>query len=120
VSLLVIQVLLPPLSSTGFYISLLGYTGLAIEAILPIPQILKNHAARSCKGFRPSVILNWVAGDCMKMSYFFLSKEFIPWPFKLCGCFQAGCDAYLAWQFVRYGSGGGGGMGMEMWKGTGV
>lgn len=42
----------------------------------------------------------------MKMSYFFLSKEVIPWPFKLCGCFQAACDAYLAWQFVRYGSGG--------------
>jgi hypothetical protein len=106
--LLLIQVILSPLASSAFYIALLGYTGLAIEAILPIPQILKNHAAKSCKGFRPSVILNWVAGDCMKMSYFFLSKEVIPWPFKLCGIFQACCDAYLAYQFVIYGTGIGG------------
>ncbi len=41
----------------------------------------------------------------MKMSYFFLSKEFIPWPFRLCGIFQACCDSYLGVQFWMYGSG---------------
>lgn len=103
--LLIIQILIPPLAYSSFYITFLGYFGLAVEAILPVPQILKNHSAKSCKGFRPSVILNWVAGDCMKMSYFFLSTEYIPWPFKLCGIFQACCDSYLAYQFFVYGSG---------------
>lgn len=104
-TLLFVHVLLPFVSRTPFYISLLGYVGLAIEAFLPVPQILKNHNARSCKGFRLSVIINWLAGDTMKMSYFFLSKEFVPWPFRLCGIFQACCDSYLGLQFYMYGDG---------------
>lgn len=104
-ALLSIQVFLPFISRTPFYVSLLGYLGLAIEALLPIPQILKNHNAQSCKGFRLSVIINWLAGDSMKMSYFFLSKEVVPWPFKLCGIFQACCDCYLGVQFYMYGDG---------------
>lgn len=103
--LLFIHVLLPFVSRTPFYISLIGYVGLAIEAILPLPQIIKNHNARSCKGFRLSVIINWLAGDTMKMSYFFLSKEYVPWPFRLCGIFQAICDSYLGLQFYMYGDG---------------
>lgn len=112
-TLLFIHVLLPFLSRTPFYIAFLGYIGLTIEAILPIPQIVKNHRARSCRGFRLSVIVNWLAGDAMKMSYFFLSSEFIPWSFRLCGIFQACCDVYLGCQFYMYGSGSGlGGVGV--------
>ena len=40
----------------------------------------------------------------MKMSYFFLSSELIPWPFRLCGIFQACCDCYLGYQFYLYGA----------------
>lgn len=95
--------------------------GLAVEAILPLPQIFKNHNAKSCKGFRISVIANWLAGDCMKMSYFFLSTEYIPWPFKLCGIFQACCDSYLGYQFYMYGAGAQGvGIDMSIQKPTAV
>jgi hypothetical protein len=38
----------------------------------------------------------------MKMSYFFLSSDVIPWPFRLCGIFQACCDSYLGYQFYLY------------------
>lgn len=112
--LLGIQILTPFISSDPTYISLIGYTGLAVEAILPVPQIYKNHKAQSCKGFRLSVIANWLAGDAMKMSYFFLSKEYIPWPFRLCGMFQACCDSYLGFQFYMYGSGSGTGSDIQM------
>lgn len=104
-ALFAIHVLLPFISSSPAYIAFLGYFGLAVEALLPVPQIWKNHTARSCKGFRLSVIVNWLAGDVMKMSYFFLSSEYIPWPFRLCGIFQACCDCYLGLQFYMYGSG---------------
>lgn len=103
--LLAVHVLLPFVSGSPVYISFLGYVGLAVEAILPVPQILKNHHARSCRGFRLSVIVNWLAGDAMKMSYFFLSKEYVPWPFRLCGIFQACCDSYLGFQYYMYGEG---------------
>ena len=100
-----IHVFLPFISGSPFYITLLGYTGLAIEAFLPVPQIMKNHNARSCKGFRLSVIINWLLGDAMKMSYFFLSSDSVPWSFRLCGIFQACCDSYLGLQFYMYGEG---------------
>ncbi|EXJ91585.1 alpha 1,3-glucosidase [Capronia epimyces CBS 606.96] len=103
--LLAVHVLLPFVSRSPVYISFLGYVGLAVEAILPVPQIIKNHRAQSCKGFRLSVIVNWLAGDAMKMSYFFLSSDYIPWPFRLCGMFQACCDSYLGVQYYMYGEG---------------
>ncbi|KAL9114705.1 MAG: hypothetical protein Q9227_001383 [Pyrenula ochraceoflavens] len=106
---------LTPLPSLPSYISLLGYTGLAIEAFLPVPQILKNQEARSCKGFRLSVLVNWLAGDAMKMSYFFFSEDKITWAFRLCGMFQMGCDCYLGVQYWMFGDGEvGRGRGVEM------
>ena len=93
-------------SSTSFYTQLIGYVGLAIEAVLPIPQMLANQRARSCKGFRVSVLANWLIGDTMKMSYFFTSAPGkVPWAFKACGIFQACCDAGLGVQWMIYGDG---------------
>ncbi|KAJ5672759.1 hypothetical protein N7507_001886 [Penicillium longicatenatum] len=95
---------LTPISDSPSYINLLGYIGLAVEAILPIPQILANHRSGSCKGFRVSVLASWLIGDSMKMSFFFCSTETIPWAFKLCGMFQCVCDCYLGlqyWMFTR-------------------
>ena len=54
-----------------------------------------------------SVIVNWLLGDMMKMSYFFLSSESIPLAFRLCGIFQMACDLYLGLQFYMYGDGSG-------------
>jgi hypothetical protein len=87
------------------YSQLIGYLGLAIEATLPLPQVLTNHKAKSCKGFRLSVLASWLAGDFMKMLWFFTSPTEIPWSFKLCGMFQTACDSYLGIQYAMYGSG---------------
>lgn len=84
---------------------LLGYIGLSVEATLPLPQIFGNARLRSCKGFRVSVLASWLAGDTMKMFWFFTSTTEIPWAFKLCGIFQACCDAFLGLQYLMYGSG---------------
>ncbi|KAF7720198.1 Uncharacterized protein PECH_008578 [Penicillium ucsense] len=90
---------LTPLSESATYISTLGAVGLAVEAVLPLPQIIANHRSGSCKGFRVSVIAAWILGDVMKMSYFFCSQETIPWSFKICGIFQCICDLYLGFQY---------------------
>ncbi|KAJ5223739.1 hypothetical protein N7468_008281 [Penicillium chermesinum] len=93
---------LTPISESEGYINLLGSTGLAIEATLPIPQILVNHRSGSCKGLRLSVLAAWLIGDTMKMSYFFCSEEAIPWAFKICGIFQCVCDFYLGFQYLMF------------------
>jgi len=92
----------------ALYSSSLGIIGLSIEATLPIPQVLSNHRAKSCKGFRVSVIVSWIAGDIMKMFWFFTATSEIPWTFKLCGIFQMCCDFILGCQYWVYGEGDGG------------
>lgn len=89
----------------SWFTELQGYVALGIEATLPLPQILSNQRNRSCKGFRLSVLANWLIGDAMKMSFFFLADSSIPWSFKLCGLFQACCDTYLGVQYWMFGEG---------------
>ncbi|KAL4923739.1 PQ-loop repeat-containing protein [Aspergillus undulatus] len=100
-----VHIFLTPISNSPTYISLLGYLGLAIEAVLPLPQVLANHRSRSCKGFRVSVVAAWVLGDVTKLSYFFTSEQPIPWAFRMCALFQFVCDSYLGVQFWMYGQG---------------
>ena len=100
-----------------FYSEMLGYAALAVEAALPVPQLLENQRKRSCKGFRLSVLVNWLVGDVMKMVFFFNTDGNVPWAFKLCGMFQFFCDGLLGIQYWTFGEGesggGGGGSGGE-------
>ncbi|KAL4903447.1 hypothetical protein BDW74DRAFT_156407 [Aspergillus multicolor] len=100
-----IHIFLTPISSSPTYISLLGYLGLAVEAVLPLPQVIANYSSRSCKGFRVSVVAAWILGDVMKLSYFFSSEQVIPWAFRMCAIFQFICDSFLGIQFWMYSQG---------------
>jgi len=95
----------PSPSLYATYSAFIGYLGLSIEAILPLPQILANNKTRSCKGFRLSVLASWIAGDVFKMFWFFTATTPIPWSFKMCGIFQMGCDFFLGFQYWVYGDG---------------
>ncbi|KAL1303949.1 hypothetical protein AAFC00_000399 [Neodothiora populina] len=101
-TLLILQAIF---GQTPWFTALQGYIALSIEATLPLPQILSNQRNRSCKGFRLSVLANWLLGDAMKMCFFFLADSTIPWSFKLCGLFQASCDSYLGVQYWMFGEG---------------
>ena len=106
VTLTVLELLLSSSPPTyAWYSTLIGYLGLSIEATLPLPQIFKNLQSRSCKGFRVSVLVSWIAGDIMKMFWFFSATSEIPWAFKLCGIFQMCCDLFLGCQYWVYGEG---------------
>lgn len=73
-----------------------------MEAVLPLPQVVANARTKSTRGFRPSVLASWLAGDVMKMFWFFTATSTIPWAFKLCAMFQAVCDSLLAAQYLSY------------------
>jgi hypothetical protein len=101
------ELLLSPLETVyPAYSAAIGYIGLSVEAILPLPQIYTNIKAGCIKGFRLSILASWLAGDAMKMTWFFTSTTPIPWPFKMCGIFQACCDSTLGVQYWWYGSSG--------------
>ncbi|KAI1098101.1 hypothetical protein F4804DRAFT_325678 [Jackrogersella minutella] len=104
ISLTILELLIAPFQSVySGYSALIGYIGLSIEATLPIPQLLSNARSKSCKGFRFSILASWLVGDVMKMFWFFTSTTAIPWAFKLCGIFQAGCDFMIGVQYLMYG-----------------
>lgn len=104
--LLVLHFMLSPTGLFIPYTDFLGYIALAIEATLPLPQLLSNYRRKGCKGFRPSVIVNWIIGDTFKMWFFFASAAGeVPWAFKACGVFQALCDLGLGAQFWVWGDG---------------
>ncbi|KAH7008096.1 hypothetical protein EDB80DRAFT_427597 [Ilyonectria destructans] len=105
VGLVVLQALLSQMPAIyGTYSDTIGYIGLAVEATLPLPQILVNLRSRSCKGLRLSVLASWVGGDSMKLFWFFTATSQIPWSFKISGMFQASCDAFLGLQYLMYGN----------------
>ncbi len=52
------------------------------------------------------MLANWLVGDALKMGFFVLAGEDrVPWAFKLCGAFQAGCDMGLGVQWWVFGNG---------------
>lgn len=51
------------------------------------------------------MLASWLAGDFMKMFWFFNATSEIPWAFKLCGIFQMCCDSFLGIQYWVYGAG---------------
>ncbi|RKF77116.1 PQ-loop repeat-containing protein 1 [Golovinomyces cichoracearum] len=103
ISLIAMELLLSPIYSLySLYSATIGVLGLSVEAILPLPQIISNHHSRSCKGFRLSVLASWLAGDLMKMFWFFTTTSEVPWTFKFCGIFQMCCDVYLGVQYWMY------------------
>ncbi|KAI0434515.1 hypothetical protein F5Y09DRAFT_233768 [Xylaria sp. FL1042] len=105
VILTALELLVAPFDSIyPTYSALIGYIGLSVEATLPLPQLYANAQSRSCKGFRFSVLASWIVGDSMKMFWFFTATTEIPLAFKLCGIFQAICDALIGVQYFVYGN----------------
>jgi solute carrier family 66, member 2 len=105
VVLAALELLIAPFDSIyPAYSALTGYIGLSVEATLPLPQLYANAQSKSCKGFRFSVLASWIVGDSMKMFWFFTATTEIPLAFKLCGVFQAICDALIGVQYFVYGN----------------
>ncbi len=106
ISLVALELVFSPVPSLySLYSNAIGAIGLSVEAPLPLPQIYTNYSKRSCKGFRLSVVASWIAGDMMKMFWFFSATTEIPWTFKMCGIFQMCCDFFLGGQYWAYGEG---------------
>ncbi|ORC92848.1 uncharacterized protein TM35_000021740 [Trypanosoma theileri] len=77
-----------------------GYVALGLEALLVLPQILRNHRRCSTAGLTMMLVLTWVLGDLIKVVYFIVDKQ--PLPFLVCGCIQIGLDVIVVAQVIYY------------------
>ena len=84
-----------------FFVELLGFAALATEAMLGVPQLLRNRRTRSVAGLSKVLIGSWCFGDAFKVVYFSMSGA--PLQFILCGLTQLGVDFAIVYQFYAYG-----------------
>lgn len=91
-------------SWSPLYIQSLGFVGLMLEAILPLPQLIVNAQRHSVQGFRLSLLLNWLAGDASKIFYYMFGTDpgkLAP-QFMMCVLIQTVLDLIGGWQYIYY------------------
>lgn len=85
------------------YVEILGFLALFIEAMLAVPQLMKNFKSKSTEGMSILMVLMWTVGDVFKTSYFILREA--PAQFWLCGGLQVLIDITILGQVQFYKNG---------------
>lgn len=84
------------------YASFIGILGLFIEALLPLPQILMLQRLRTVENFRVILLVSWLCGDCLKLSYLFFGTDDVSSIFIFAGVFQMALDLVILAQFIYF------------------
>lgn len=79
----------------------LGSLALLFEAMLGLPQLLKNFQNHSTRGMSVNMVLLWTAGDIFKTTYFLVNES--PAQFAVCGGVQVLIDVAILLQVGFYG-----------------
>ncbi|XP_066540687.1 solute carrier family 66 member 2 [Hoplias malabaricus] len=82
------------------YVEALGSLALMSEAMLGLPQLLRNYTNRSTRGMSIKMVLLWTAGDIFKTTYFVINES--PAQFWLCGAVQVLIDIIILLQVGYY------------------
>ncbi|AET39503.1 Any1p Ecym_4461 [Eremothecium cymbalariae DBVPG len=82
--------------------SLVGSLGLLIESLLPLPQISILHKLKTVQGFKLILLVSWLCGDILKISYLAFGAKNISFMFLFFALFQMCLDIYIAFLYVYY------------------
>ena len=86
--------------SSPAYRLFLGTAGLFMEALLPLPQIMIIYRLRSVANFKPILLVAWLCGDCLKLSYLFYGTDNVLTIFFLAAFAQMGLDLIVLYQYI--------------------
>lgn len=84
------------------YASFVGIFGLFIEALLPLPQILMLQRLRTVENFKVILLVSWLSGDCLKLSYLFFGTDNVSSIFIVAGLFQMALDLVILYQYLHF------------------
>lgn len=84
------------------YQKLVGFLGLFVESLLPLPQILLIYRMKSIKNFKYVLILSWLGGDLTKIGYLIFGTDQVPSIFIMTAIFQTSLDLFIAGQYFYY------------------
>ena len=82
--------------------SVIGSLGLLVESLLPLPQIAILYTLKSVQGFKLILLVSWLCGDTLKITYLVFGAKNISVLFFLFAFFQMSLDFYIAGQYIYY------------------
>lgn len=85
---------------SAIYIEVLGIAALLTEAVLGLPQLIRNCSRHSTKGMSVSMVLMWTIGDIGKLAYFLILEQ--PPQFWMCAILQITIDILILLQVYCY------------------
>ncbi|ODQ77530.1 hypothetical protein BABINDRAFT_163530 [Babjeviella inositovora NRRL Y-12698] len=80
----------------------IGMVGLLVESLLPLPQILLLQRLQSVENFKVILLVSWLCGDVLKLSYLFWGTDNVAGIFVVFALFQMGLDFIIAGQWWYY------------------
>lgn len=86
----------------AWYGAFIGTLGLFIEALLPLPQILMLQRLATVENFKVILLVSWLGGDCLKLSYLFFGTDNVSRIFIAAAVFQMALDLVILVQFVWF------------------
>jgi hypothetical protein len=86
--------------NNSIYVEILGTASASVEAIIGIPQIIKNNKSKSTESLSDFMIYTWVIGDSIKTYYFLQTKS--PLQLTCSGLFQLTMDLIILAQIIYY------------------
>ena len=88
------------MSPFHWYFEFIGIISIFIEAVLSLPQYLKNRREHSVEGLSILVVCAWVCGDAFKLVYYSTTRQ--PILFCWCSFAQLVIDSSIVYQFSLY------------------
>lgn len=88
--------------SSPLYGAAIGGIGLFVEALLPLPQIMMIHRLQSVANFKVILLVLWLSGDCLKLSYLFYGTDNVLTVFFAAAFFQMGLDLIVLAQYLHF------------------
>ncbi|XP_022207798.1 solute carrier family 66 member 2 isoform X2 [Nilaparvata lugens] len=88
------------LIKSTIFVETLGLVALLSEAMLAVPQLVKNFQYKSTVGMSVLMVLMWMVGDVFKTTYFVLREA--PAQFWICGGLQVFIDILILYQVYLY------------------
>lgn len=82
--------------------SVIGFFGLLVESLLPLPQIAILVTLKSVRGFKLIILVSWLCGDTLKITYLLFGTKNVSILFIMFGLFQMSLDLYIGGQYIYY------------------
>ncbi|QID81530.1 Scramblase any1 [Saccharomyces pastorianus] len=82
--------------------SIIGSLGLLVESLLPLPQIAILYKLKSVQGFKLILLVSWLCGDTLKITYLIFGAKNISALFVIFALFQMSLDFYIGGQYIYY------------------